>query len=123
MEVQARQGNFLARPAEAQFDTTFVRLDRVDALDEPEDQDNGAENKENATVETPGYDASQPILSPPEDFFQIGRKNLILLRKLFWKNGFLITAEDVEGTDSRTMFLDIASGEVMLRVGGSERLL
>jgi chemotaxis protein CheD len=54
------------------------------------------------------------------DLFAIGKRNYILLRKLFWKNGFMITAEDVGGTISRTLFLEIATGRTWIRSGGKE---
>ncbi|MCS6861095.1 MAG: chemotaxis protein CheD [Abditibacteriales bacterium] len=58
-----------------------------------------------------------------EDHFQIGKRNFLMLRKLFWKNGVLINAHDVGGQDSRTMSLHIGSGEVLLRANGQERRL
>lgn len=54
------------------------------------------------------------------DLFAIGKRNYILLRKLFWKNGFMIASEDVGGTISRTMFLDINTGRTWIRSGGRE---
>lgn len=54
------------------------------------------------------------------DLFAIGKRNYILLRKLFWKNGFMITAEDVGGTISRTLFLEIATGRTWIRSSGKE---
>lgn len=57
------------------------------------------------------------------DCFEIGRRNLLMLRKLLWKNNVLIAAEDVGGQQSRTMALDIASGLVTLKVGGIDRVL
>ena len=32
------------------------------------------------------------------DRFAIGKRNHLMLRKLFWKNGILVKAEDVGGT-------------------------
>ena len=58
-----------------------------------------------------------------EDFFQIGKRNFVALRKLLWKNGVLIDAYEVGGTDSRTISLDIATGELTLRANGSSTLL
>jgi len=55
------------------------------------------------------------------DHFQIGRRNMLMLRKLLWKNGVLLQAEDVEGSDSRTMSLDVGTGAVRLRINGQER--
>ena len=55
-----------------------------------------------------------------KDFFSIGKRNYIMLRKLLWKNGFMISSEDVGGTISRTMYFDIATGRTWLRSGGRE---
>lgn len=53
-----------------------------------------------------------------EDHFQIGKRNFVMLRKLLWKNGVLLKAHDVGGTLSRTMMLDINTGDVSLKVKG-----
>ncbi len=52
------------------------------------------------------------------DHFQIGKRNLVILRKMLWKNGVLIKAQDVGGSCSRTMSLNIASGEVSVKTNG-----
>jgi chemotaxis protein CheD len=57
------------------------------------------------------------------DHFQIGKRNFLKLRELFWRNGVLIAAQDVGGTTSRTMLLEIATGEVRLKMNGAERVL
>lgn len=58
-----------------------------------------------------------------DDYFQIGKRNILMLRKLLWKNGVLIKAEDVGGTFSRTMTLDLGEGRVILKINGAERSL
>ena len=58
-----------------------------------------------------------------EDYFQIGKRNMIMLRKLLWKNGVLLKAVDVGGNHSRTMLLDVESGVVTLRMNGVENRL
>lgn len=55
--------------------------------------------------------------------FNIGKRNYVMLRKLFWKNGVLIDAEDVGGALSRTLRLEIATGRTVLRTTGQEREL
>ena len=45
------------------------------------------------------------------------------LKKLFWKNGVMVDKEHVEGNVSRTVRLDIATGEVRLRLGYGEELI
>ena len=54
------------------------------------------------------------------DFFAIGKRNFVVLRKLFWKNGIMIAAQDVGGSISRTMFLDISTGRAWLQSSGRE---
>jgi chemotaxis protein CheD len=57
------------------------------------------------------------------DQFQIGKRNFLMLRKLLWKNNVLIEAWDVGESHSRTMSLDIASGEVVLKMNTGETTL
>jgi chemotaxis protein CheD len=62
--------------------------------------------------------------SEAEDRFQIGKRNMLTLRKLLWKNGVLLKGDDVGGCRlSRTMALDVATGAVTLKVNGEERAL
>jgi chemotaxis protein CheD len=58
------------------------------------------------------------------DQFQIGRRNLLTLRQLLWRNGVLLQAQDVGGHHlSRTMTLDVASGAVSLKIGATTTTL
>ncbi len=52
------------------------------------------------------------------DLFQIGKRNMVMLRKLLWKNGLLLKAHDVGGSDSRTVSLEIGTGKVTIRSVG-----
>ncbi len=58
-----------------------------------------------------------------DDYFQIGKRNFIMLRKLLWKNGVLLKSHDVGGNDSRTMYLEIGSGEVIVKANGISKRL
>ena len=58
-----------------------------------------------------------------DDLFQIGKRNLVILRKLLWKNGLLLKSVDVGGSDSRTMSLEIGSGRVSIKSGGQLKYL
>ncbi len=58
-----------------------------------------------------------------DDYFQIGKRNFVMLRKLLWKNNVLVKSYDVGGTDSRTVSLDLATGDVTLKVNGTVRKL
>lgn len=52
------------------------------------------------------------------DYFQIGKRNFVVLRNLLWKNSVLIKSHDVGGSCSRTMSLDITSGQVNIKSNG-----
>ena len=59
-----------------------------------------------------------------DDTFQIGKRNMLTLRKLLWKNGVLIHADDTGGVQqSRTMSVIVSSGLVQLRTNGTLRVL
>lgn len=57
------------------------------------------------------------------DSFQIGKRNIVALKKLFWKNGVLLNGEDLGGHVSRTMIVDVASGTVRIKSNGKESIL
>jgi len=50
--------------------------------------------------------------SESDDYFKIGKRNFTTLRKLLWKNGFMIEKQDVGGNNSRTMALRLSDGLV-----------
>ena len=54
------------------------------------------------------------------DFFAIGKRNFIIVRKLLWKNSFMISSEDVGGNISRTLSLNIKTGRTIIKSGGKE---
>jgi chemotaxis protein CheD len=58
-----------------------------------------------------------------DNLFQIGKRNLIILRKLLWKNGLLVKSYDVGGSNSRTMSLEIGTGKVTIKSGGQMKNL
>jgi chemotaxis protein CheD len=53
-----------------------------------------------------------------DDLFQIGARNMVMLRKLLWKNGVLLRAQDVGGRASRTVMLCVGTGVVTVKSGG-----
>lgn len=52
--------------------------------------------------------------------FNIGKRNYVALRKIFWNNGILIDSEDVGGSLSRTVRLDVDTGRVTVRSRNGE---
>ena len=58
------------------------------------------------------------------DQFQVGKRNLLTFKKLLWKNGVILRAEEVGGQRvSRTLSLVLASGEVVVKSNGREAVL
>ncbi len=57
------------------------------------------------------------------NLFQIGKRNHTLAKKLLWKNGILIAAEDVGGQNSRTVRLFVGDGRVVVSSQGREETL
>ena len=53
----------------------------------------------------------------------IGKRNQLALRKIFWKAGVMVRHEDLGGTASRTVRLEVASGKVFLRQGANEAVV
>lgn len=52
------------------------------------------------------------------EIFNIGKRNYMALRKIFWKNKVLITKEDIGGMVNRTISLDVETGTTLLKVSG-----
>jgi len=58
------------------------------------------------------------------NFFRIGQKNIMAVRKMLWKNNVLINGEDTGSNYNRTVRLEINTGKVFVRQsGGSLREL
>jgi chemotaxis protein CheD len=58
-----------------------------------------------------------------EGHFKIGSRNRTMLRKIFWKNSVLLSAEDTGGTHSRTLVLNLTTGTVTVKNNREERTL
>jgi chemotaxis protein CheD len=56
----------------------------------------------------------------PDGAFNIGKRNHMAMRKIFWKAGVLVQAEEVGGAVSRTVRLEVGSGKMFLREGGEK---
>ncbi len=58
-----------------------------------------------------------------ESYFRIGERNHAVVRKVLWKNEILIAAEDVGGSVSRTVYLEIGTGRTLVKSEGAVREL
>ncbi len=72
--------------------------------------------KENMIVKVAG---GAQILDP-NGLFNIGKRNYVAMRKIFWRNNVAVSAEHVGGTVNRTVRLEMGTGRVFLKVGGGE---
>ncbi len=72
--------------------------------------------KQNLTVKVAGGGS----LYDDNGYFAIGERNYTILRKMFWKAGVMIAAEDVGGTKSRTARLFIDTGRCTITASGGE---
>ena len=72
--------------------------------------------KERLVVHLAGAGANT---DPERDHFEIGRRNLLMARQLFWKNSILVTGQDVGGNAARTLSLRMDTGAALVRSGGS----
>jgi chemotaxis protein CheD len=62
-------------------------------------------------------------LMDSQNTFRIGERNMVVLRKLLWKNNILIAAEETGGNIARTLTLYLADGRTTIRNAGVEREL
>ena len=77
--------------------------------------------KSNMVVRVAGGATSK--VTREDDYFRIGERNFVALRKLLWRNNVLIQSHDVGGFVSRTMSLDLSTGQVLVKVNGTARPL
>lgn len=59
-------------------------------------------------------------LLDPKEFFAIGKRNHMALRKLLWKSGIITKGENVGGTISRTLYLNLEDGRIWIQTAGKE---
>jgi len=55
--------------------------------------------------------------------FDIGKRNYLAIRKIMWKKGMLIDAEDIGGFSARNLYMCISDGTVIVRSNGLEKRL
>lgn len=57
-------------------------------------------------------------ISGNSDFGNIGQRNAASVKKILQQAGFRIMAEDTGGSHARTMYIDLANGDVVVRSFG-----
>ncbi|MBW2096524.1 MAG: chemotaxis protein CheD [Deltaproteobacteria bacterium] len=54
----------------------------------------------------------------PNNTFNIGKRNVLAIKKVLWAHGMGVVAEDVGGNISRTVSLDVNTGRVVISSAG-----
>ena len=62
-------------------------------------------------------------INDANNVFEIGVKNYTILKKVLWKNNLLLKAEDVGSNVSRTVSMNIGTGEVLVKSNGDIKKL
>lgn len=57
-------------------------------------------------------------ISDPNSLFDIGKRNVLAVKKILWRYKLAIKAEDTGGDYSRTVTLAVDDGSLMIRTGG-----
>jgi chemotaxis protein CheD len=55
--------------------------------------------------------------------FNVGRRNILAVKNVLWRNGVLVDAEDVGGTIVRTVYLSAERGQIVVASGGRRTAL
>ena len=55
-------------------------------------------------------------------FFNIGKRNYMALKKIFFKNRVIMDREDVGGNVNRTIRLDMKTGDVFIKTSGEREV-
>ena len=57
-------------------------------------------------------------INDAQNYFEIGKKNHTVLKKILWKNNLLLHAEHIGSGISRTLSLEVSTGRARLKAGG-----
>jgi chemotaxis protein CheD len=57
----------------------------------------------------------------PNDTFNIGKRNILAVKKILWKNSLLLKAEDIGGNVSRTVSINVDDGKIIISSPGRSK--
>ncbi|MBU1194068.1 MAG: chemotaxis protein CheD [Proteobacteria bacterium] len=64
------------------------------------------------------YAAGGAEILDQKGFFNIGKRNYMALKKMFFKNNVIIDKQDIGGNINRTVRLEIATGDIYVKTSG-----
>lgn len=67
--------------------------------------------------------AGGSVMLDEDGVFKIGERNILVCRKVLWKNSIKIAAEDTAGKEPRTMYLHMSDGKTLIKSGPTPREL
>ena len=68
------------------------------------------------------YVAGGAEILDQKGFFNIGKRNYMALKKMFFKNNVMIDKQDVGGNKNRTVRIEIATGDIFVKTSGSKEV-
>jgi chemotaxis protein CheD len=68
------------------------------------------------------YAAGGAEILDQKGFFNIGKRNYMALKKMFFKNNVMINQQDVGGNVNRTVRIEIATGDIFVKTSGSKEV-
>lgn len=68
------------------------------------------------------YVAGGAEILDQKGFFNIGKRNYMALKKMFFKNNVMINKQDVGGNTNRTVRIEIATGDIFVKTSGSKEV-
>jgi len=68
------------------------------------------------------YAAGGAEILDQKGFFNIGKRNYMALKKIFFKNKVMINNQDVGGNVNRTVRIEIATGDIYVKTSGSKEV-
>jgi len=63
------------------------------------------------------------VMGQAQASFNTGMRNLLAAKNLLWRNGVFVAAEDVGGTDARTVHMSVSTGRLQVFSGRSYKEL
>jgi len=68
------------------------------------------------------YVAGGAEILDQKGFFNIGKRNFMVLKKMFFKNNVMINKQNVGGNTNRTVRIEIATGDIFVKTSGSKEV-
>ncbi len=68
------------------------------------------------------YAAGGAEILDQKGFFNIGKRNYMALKKMFFKNNVIINKQDIGGNVNRTVRIEIATGDIYVKTSGSKEV-